>query len=1137
MNNSIKYDEQQNSKRFDTQFNKQTQALFRRQVSQQEFNNTWKVYGFNIILIVLKFIKAITKQKFTNSLKQLNHKFFKLLKDNTADYHYYQYRGYLKKVNLECYMSSLNNKFNFLQYFRRNCVKRILQAFLLEPDDTIIIIWNIYFLWIVTINVLFVSLRLSFEEIVEMDWNLKDFIFEQLPTYSFLLEIIIKFNTCIYSRGVLIKNRKRLIKRYIRREFLIDMVLIIPFFIGRQLDFIYLDLIIILKMFQISKLTYSLFNRLELTQQQTAIFELVKLIFFILLCAHFSACIWHKLGIWGNWGNVTSITWLKNQQLQDSLWIDRYIVSFYWSIVTMTTIGYGDITPVNLTERLFCIVMTLISTATFAYSVNSIGQIFKDMSKQSVQFKTNMNSLNKFLKNQKISPALQIQFRRYFEYFWSKPSQEVIQFQDQIPKQLKDLMIVEINMKMLKQLDLFKQFSNSLLNTLCLEFQEQQLQPDEYLFKLNYRADKLYILVNGQIDLFVWINKKKRIFEKIKNPGLIGQLNFFLNTQYNYEAIATKNSKILIIDRQSLIKNIKQSEIDYEIYKNFEDDIKIKQQLDKIQVQCSVCCKSNHLVLQCPLFIGCINRTKVLYHLRHNILQYRSFQFRNNQDRRISTKKHHYHVMESLLIYIMKNDELCNLEGIKKQFQAVLKQQQQYEEKMTQTQSNQLSNQISLSQNMPASIICKSNQSLHNNQQIQNQNLQKNNPQLSRLEVLSEKQNQFGILSQSQDIRLITALNNQKIQPILEEPQTKEERTDKLSVNLSQQLAQVQKQENSILPDTKEPQSIQFKIHSIRQKFEKQHTDLDVQKNRQKQFKRLVTEKEDNSERFSKQFGFNNKSHINSQWKKDQQGQNNTIRKQSAYDQINQMEKLQENVFNKQFKLEETPSALENSMSYSIKNNILKPNIEIYQVNEYNNEQNFNQEKDLTNLYLEDQLLKNKQRFFDKQISFQEPIQNQIGHFPLQDFKALEQSMITQYDKIKLKEELLQQQFDRQQTIVTKNKESKESKETKEGREVINPKTFRGLPIKVNSDDSSDEDINGQKLIRGQYIEIFRHFEKVKEFQAFYPKNNISQIILQLQQFDFNLQQNFMRRRKVKKQDAIINLLKKAQHLIRKSQQ
>lgn len=39
----------------------------------------------------------------------------------------------------------------------------------------------------------------------------------------------------------------------------------------------------------------------------------------------------------------------------------------------MTTIGYGDITPVNLTERLYCIIMTLLSSAIFAYSINSIG--------------------------------------------------------------------------------------------------------------------------------------------------------------------------------------------------------------------------------------------------------------------------------------------------------------------------------------------------------------------------------------------------------------------------------------------------------------------------------------------------------------------------------------------------------------------------------------------------------------------------------------------------------------------------------------------------------------------------------------------------------------------------------------------
>ncbi|CAD8096172.1 unnamed protein product [Paramecium sonneborni] len=1146
MNISLQqYDEQQNSERIDTQFHKQTQNIFRHQFSQYQFNNTWRLNGFNIIIIVLKFIQAITKQTFNNSFKLLNRQFFKLLKDNTADYNFYLHRGHFAQAKPQSFMIRFDQKVNFLQYYRRNYIKRIMQFFLLEPDDTLIIFWNIYLLCIVTINVFYVSLRLSFVEIVEMDWLLKDFIFEQLPSYSFLLEILIKFNTCIYSKGVLIKNRKRLIKRYLKQEFLIDLVLIIPFFIGRQFDFIYLDLVIILKVFQISKLTNSLFNRLELTQQQTTIFELIKLIFFILLCAHFSACIWHKLGVWGDWGNKNTETWLIKEQLQDFMWIDKYVVSFYWSIVTMTTIGYGDITPVNLTERIFCIIMTLISTATFAYSVNSIGQIFQDMSKQSVQFKTNMNSLNKFLKKQKVSASLQIKFRRYFEYFWSKPSQEVIQFQDQIPQQLKDQMIVDINIKLLKQLDLFKQFSNSLLVTLCLQFKELQLQPDEYLFKSNNLADKLYILVNGQIDLHLIINKKKRILEKLKTPCLVGQLNFILNNEYNYEAIATKNTKLLAIDRQTLLDNIKQSEIDYEIYKNFEEDIRLQKQYEKISIQCQICRKSKHFILDCPLLIGGLNRTKVLYQLRHNVPQDRINRLRNNYDRRISTKKHHFLVMESVVQYIMKNDEMCNLDGIKEQLQAAIKSQQQYEEKISYALSNQFIKPISQLQIVPTSINCISHQSLHNTQLIN-----KNNSIKQHQEVPIEKDHQFGTLSKSQDIHLLTGLNSQKIQTTQEEPQTKEERSDenKFSLNISEQLPQIEKQSNPMLPsnetDIKE-QRVLNKRNSIRQKFERKHTDqYDTVKNKQKLNNKLLNEGEENIERFNKQSRNNNNQQILSQQQKKNPFQQQIImRKQSIQDYLIQNDKAQEILYNKQSKLDESHFELEYSISQeSIKNSNLKPNIEIYQVDnksdqgqDINKKQSINKintkivdeddvsedENHLTNQYLEEQMLKNKQRFTDKQITFQETTQNQIWYHPQQ----------VQFEKIKQKEEQLQQQKERQQTLNINNKESKENKD------INNFNIQRGLTIKVTSEDSSDEDINGQKLIRGQYLEIFNNFEIVKEFKCYYPNNNISQILFLLYKNNLNLSQNFMNKKKFKKQDTIMNLLKQTQHLIRKSQQ
>lgn len=42
----------------------------------------------------------------------------------------------------------------------------------------------------------------------------------------------------------------------------------------------------------------------------------------------------------------------------------------------MITIGYGDITPVNIYEKVYVIGMTFISCGTFAYCINAIGNIF-----------------------------------------------------------------------------------------------------------------------------------------------------------------------------------------------------------------------------------------------------------------------------------------------------------------------------------------------------------------------------------------------------------------------------------------------------------------------------------------------------------------------------------------------------------------------------------------------------------------------------------------------------------------------------------------------------------------------------------------------------------------------------------------
>ena len=57
---------------------------------------------------------------------------------------------------------------------------------------------------------------------------------------------------------------------------------------------------------------------------------------------------------------------------------DLYWISFYWTITTVTTVGYGDISGTNTAERIFCAITMVVGVIAFSFVNGALASIISE---------------------------------------------------------------------------------------------------------------------------------------------------------------------------------------------------------------------------------------------------------------------------------------------------------------------------------------------------------------------------------------------------------------------------------------------------------------------------------------------------------------------------------------------------------------------------------------------------------------------------------------------------------------------------------------------------------------------------------------------------------------------------------------
>uniref|UniRef100_A0A8C1JN98 Potassium voltage-gated channel, subfamily H (eag-related), member 5a n=1 Tax=Cyprinus carpio TaxID=7962 RepID=A0A8C1JN98_CYPCA len=355
--------------------------------------------------------------------------------------------------------------------------------------------------------------------------NLVWLVMDSVVDVIFLVDIVLNFHTTFVGPGGEVISDPKLIRmNYLKTWFVIDLLSCLPYDIinafenvDEGLSSLFSSLKVV-RLLRLGRVARKLDHYLE---YGAAVLVLLVCVFG--LVAHWLACIWYSIGdyevIDKATNSIKTDSWLYQLAISigtpyrynvsgSGQWEDGpskhtlYISSLYFTMTSLTTIGFGNIAPTTDGEKIFSVAMMMVGSLLYATIFGNVTTIFQQMYTNTNRYHEMLNNVRDFLKLYQVPKGLSERVMDYIVSTWAMTkgidTEKVLSI---CPKDMRADICVHLNRQVFNEHPAFRLASDGCLRSLAVEFQTTHCAPGDLIFHAGESVDTLCFVVSGSLEV------------------------------------------------------------------------------------------------------------------------------------------------------------------------------------------------------------------------------------------------------------------------------------------------------------------------------------------------------------------------------------------------------------------------------------------------------------------------------------------------------------------------------------------------------------------------------------------------------------------------------------------------------------
>jgi len=389
--------------------------------------------------------------------------------------------------------------------------------------------WDGLILLLIIVSCILVPYQFAFRQ----DAALNGFQVIYLIDLFFLIDIAFNCFTSFRQHGLEVLDRRICTKRYSRKMMGIDLLASLPLdllawvLIGNG-QLLGGSLVLALRLLRLLRIVrfFVILRRWEaFSWSNPGFLRVVKFLISILILMHWMACTWFFTAFAAAF---PPDSWAVRAGIGDAGPVAQYIRSLYWTITTMTTVGYGDITPTRPTEYVFASLIMLMGASIYAFIIGSIASLLSSIQAAKNMHWERIDSVTDFLRQRHVPADINSKVRNYYEYVWHHSrGLDKNELLNDLPGPLRLEILLHLARKILDTVPLFKYCSPVLRNELLISLESRTYTPDSYIAREGESGKAIYFITEGSVE--ITSEEGKKSWGTMSEGDYFGYMSMVLN--------------------------------------------------------------------------------------------------------------------------------------------------------------------------------------------------------------------------------------------------------------------------------------------------------------------------------------------------------------------------------------------------------------------------------------------------------------------------------------------------------------------------------------------------------------------------------------------------------------------------------